>query len=108
MLHLIQNFHSFKGQLTITNLFNIYGAILHFRILNPFDIIKFVMTTYYKSYPQTYMTYNTIELFVNTYHKFFTIEENEFIKEQCRYLGESFTLDALMINILSLRQYYPY
>ena len=114
MLHLIQNFHSFKGQLTITNLFNIYGAILHFRKQNPLEIIKFVMSSYYKSNKsnnksrETYMTYNAIESFVNTYHKFFTKEENEFIKEQCSYLGESFTLDALMINILSLRQYYPY
>jgi len=114
MLHLIQNFHSFKGQLSIINLFNIYGAILHFRKQNPLEIIKFVMSSYYKSNKsnnksrETYMTYNAIESFVNTYHKFFTKEENEFIKEQCSYLGESFTLDALMINILSLRQYYPY
>ena len=114
MLHLIQNFHSFKGQLSIINLFNIYGAILHFRKQNPLEIIKFVMSSYYKSNKsnnnsrETYVTYNAIESFVNTYHKFFTKEENEFIKEQCSYLGESFTLDALMINILSLRQYYPY
>ena len=112
MLHLIANFHEFKGKLTINNLFNIYGAILHFRTIKPLEIIKFVFNNFYKNnqnlYRETHLTYNNIEVFTNNYHNYFTKEECEFIKEQCKYLGESFTLDGLMINILSLRQYYPY
>ena len=112
MLHLIANFHEFKGKLTINNLFNIYGAILHFRTIKPLEIIKFVFNNFYKNnqnlYRETHLTYNNLEVFTNNYHNYFTKEECELIKEQCRYLGESFTLDGLMINILSLRQYYPY
>jgi hypothetical protein len=112
MLHLIANFNEFKGKLTIDNLFNIYGAILHFRTVKPLEIIKFVFNNFYKNnqnlYRETHLTYNNLEVFTNNYHNYFTKEECEFIKEQCRYLGESFTLDGLMINILSLRQYYPY
>ena len=112
MIHLIQNFNNFKGQLSFDNICDIYGAILHFRQKNPLQIINYVFDNYYKNNPQyfrdSHFTYNNIELFVNTYHKFFNVEQANFIKEQCSYLGESFTLDSLMINILSLRQYYAY
>ena len=112
MLYLIQNFKNFKGKLTIENLSDIYGAILHFRKLTPLQIVNFVFDNFYKNNPQyfreSHFTYQSIELFINNYHKFFNDEQIEFIKEQCRYLGESFTLDSLMINILSLRQFYAY
>ena len=112
MLYLIQNFKNFKGKLTIENLSDIYGAILHFRKLTPLQIVNFVFDSFYKNNPQyfreSHFTYQSIELFINNYHKFFNDEQIEFIKEQCRYLGESFTLDSLMINILSLRQFYAY
>ena len=85
MIHLIQNFNNFKGQLSFDNICDIYGAILHFRQKNPLQIINYVFDNYYKNNPQyfrdSHFTYNNIELFVNTYHKFFNVEQANFIKE---------------------------
>ena len=54
MFHLIENFDEFQGKLTINNLFDIYGAILHFRTQKPLDIFKFVFNHFYEDNPQFY------------------------------------------------------
>lgn len=112
MFHLIENFDEFQGKLTINNLFDIYGAILHFRTQKPLDIFKFVFNHFYEDNPQfyndTHMTYKSIELFINAYKEFFTQEQAEFIKDQCNYLGESFSFESLITSFISFRQFYPY
>ena len=112
MIYLIQNFKDFKGELSINNLYDIAGAIIHFRSMKPMEIINSVFDNYYKLNSRVskedIIKYNDIETFMDTYHDFFSKEECDFMKEQCKYLGDTFTLDALMGNVLSLRQYYPY
>ena len=112
MLHFIENFEDFKGKITVSNLFDIYGAILHFRTQKPMNIFKCVFNHFYDENPQyykdTHMTYKNIELFINAYNDFFTKEQTEFIKEQCNYLGESFSFESLITTLISFRQFYPY
>ena len=114
MFHLISDFDAFekKGKLNVNNLYDICGAILHFRTKRPIDIYKFVFDTFYQNHPQYYketnMSFQTMELLINNYKEYFNNEHVSFIKEQCLYYGNSFSFDSIINSFVSFRQYCPY
>ena len=112
MLHMISNFDEFNGKISVNDLFDICGAILHFRTKRPMDIFTFVFDTFYKNDPQYYkdinMSFQKINLFIDNYKEYFNQEQITFIKDQCFYYNDSVPFDSLISSIISFRQYYPY
>jgi hypothetical protein len=53
------------------------------------------------------MKWENIELFLN-YYDYFTKNEIDFIKEQCDYIGEEFTVDGFIACVLAPGQFYAY
>ena len=112
MLHMISNFDEFKGKICVNDLFDICGAILHFRTKRPMEIFTFVFDTFYKNDPQHYkdisLSFQKINLFIGNYKEYFNEEQITFIKDQCLYYNDSVPFDSLISSIISFRQYYPY
>lgn len=114
MFHLISDFDAVeqKGKLNVSNLYDICGAVLHFRTKRPCDVFKFVFDTFYQNNPQYYkdtkMSFQNMEVFIDKYKEFFNNEQVEFIKEQCLYFGNSFSFDSIVNSFVSFRQYCPY
>jgi hypothetical protein len=114
MFHLISDFDTVeqKGKLNVSNLYDICGAVLHFRTKRPCDVFKFVFDTFYQNNPQYYkdtkMSFQNMEVFIDKYKEFFNNEQVEFIKEQCLYFGNSFSFDSIVNSFVSFRQYCPY
>ena len=109
LLHLLQNSSNYNGTLNLDQLIFLCGCILHFQAQKPSEIIKYVIDQYYKKNPQYYkgktMKWENIELFLN-YYDYFTKNEIDFIKEQCDYIGNEFTLDGFISCVLSPSQFY--
>ena len=111
LLHLLENSSNYNGTLNLDQLIFLCGCILHFQAQKPSEIIKYVIDQYYKKNPQYYkgktMKWENIELFLN-YYDYFTKNEIDFIKEECDYIGNEFTLDGFISCVLSPSQYYAY
>ena len=111
LLHLLENSSNNKATLNLDQLIFLCGCILHFQAQKPSEIIKYVIDQYYKKNPQYYkgktMKWENIELFLN-YYDYFTKNEIDFIKEECDYIGNEFTLDGFISCVLSPSQYYAY
>ena len=111
LLHLLENSSNYNGTLNLDQLIFLCGCILHFQAQKPSEIIKYVIDQYYKKNPQYYkgktMKWENIELFLN-YYGCFTKNEIDFIKEECDYIGNEFTLDGFISCVLSPSQYYAY
>ena len=109
LLHLLENSSNYNGTLNLDQLIFLCGCILHFQAQKPSEIIKYVIDQYYKKNPQYYkgktMKWENIELFLN-YYDYFTKNEIDFIKEQCDYIGNEFTLDGFISCVLSPSQFY--
>ena len=111
MLHMISNFDEFNGKINVNDLFDICGAILHFRTKRPMDIFTFVFDTFYENdpkYKDINMSFQKINLFIDNYKEYFNQEQITFIKDQCFYYNDSVSFDSLISSIISFRQYYPY
>lgn len=111
-LYLIGKSKKYNGTLNLNQLCDICGAILHFRQKNPETILKFVFDNYYmenkKVYRDIIMKWSDIEVFLGNYQEYFNKKQNNYIESECKYLGDSFTLDSFIAMILTPSQYNPY
>lgn len=101
-----------KGEIDLNDLYDICGALLYFKTLKPHQIIKTVFETYYDNYPKIYketksLKWSNIELFFNHNLRFFNDEMLLYLKEQCSYIRETFSLDDFISTIVTPRYYYP-
>ena len=112
MLSLYPPNTEFDGNLTLWQLFDICGALLLFRMKKPSELISFAFDYYYKENPQMYreniMKWINIEEFFTFYKDYFNQRQLKYIKEQCDYLGNSFSTDEFIAAISTPSQYYPY
>jgi hypothetical protein len=118
MIHLIENYESFEnGKITSTQLYDIWGALIHFSTLKAEDIIEYVFETYSEErkeiepYAKGERNLNSakIEEFLSYYEKYFNKEQRAFVINECHYsLTNHFSLDAFIHLLLSIRRYYPY
>ena len=112
ILYLIGKSKKYNGTLNLNQLFDICGAILHFRQKNPQMILKFVFDNYYmenkKVYRDVQMKWSDVEVFLGNYQEYFNKKQRHFIESESKYLGDSFTLDSFIAMILTPSQYNPY
>ena len=112
ILYLIGKSKKYNGTLNLSQLFDICGAILHFRQKNPQMILKFVFDNYYmenkKVYRDVQMKWSDVEVFLGNYQEYFNKKQRHFIESESKYLGDSFTLDSFIAMILTPSQYNPY
>jgi hypothetical protein len=118
MIHLIENYESFEnGKITLNQLYDIWGALIHFSTMKPEEIIEFVYETYSEerkeiepySKGERNLTCAKIEEFLSYYEKYFEKEQRAFVINECHVsLTKEFSLDAFMHLLLSVRRYYPY
>lgn len=108
LLHLIEDLKQDENQkLTVNQIYDIYGAILHFESITPFELMNFVFEKYY------YEKYNVqnvrllvinksklIEFFSN-YEEYFTEKSVNDAIQESQYLGKEFALESF-INSISL------
>ncbi|MCQ2820337.1 MAG: hypothetical protein MJ252_23975 [archaeon] len=103
-----------KEKLTIDDLFKVCGTILQFREKKNVEIINEVFDSYYDECSDIYkekqnLQYNNIEVFLERNSPFFESRAHkDFILEQCKYLGEEFSLDSLISMITTPSQFYPF
>ncbi|MCQ2818489.1 MAG: hypothetical protein MJ252_14570 [archaeon] len=107
----LANLKENQEKLNYQNLCDIYGAILHFRTQKPMEIFKYVFNTHFKKDPNENIqkiSDRQVTKFIESYKELFTPEMKEFLKDQCRELGEnegSFSFDSLFGIVNSYRQY---
>jgi hypothetical protein len=115
MLHLVENYSDDK--LTIEQLYDIWGAHLHFSSLPPEEILHYVFDEYFKRRDDIEpvcrgdfdgLNSEKIDHFLEFYNEYFSYEQVLFIREETRYLGKSFSRDAFCHMLLAPRRYYPY
>ena len=121
MIHLVENFDEFekKGKkLDHKDLFDIWGAVIHFSSTKPEKVIEFVFQKYSqekdeinasrKSFNKNF-TVDKINDFLSFYHDYFNDEQTTYILEECKIcFSREFSLDAFTHMLLSLRKYHPY
>lgn len=114
MLHFIENHDKINRKLNKKDLYDICGAIFHFRVTAPHKIIEYVFDEYYNerrdiqraTKESRTLKQSNIDHFLSLYSEYFTKEQTEYIKQECFYLGETFSLDAFVHNLLSTRKYH--
>jgi hypothetical protein len=116
MLHLVENYSDKEDQLTLEQLYDIWGAHIHFSSQPPEEIINFVFDEYFKRRDDIEpvmrgdfdgFNIEKIEHFCEFYNEYFTGEQIQFIKEETYYLGKNFSRDAFIQMLLAPRRYYP-
>ena len=116
LLYLVSKSKNYSEILTLKQLYNICGILLHFREKKPYEIANFVFQKYYSDnnrvvyrvFKDENMKWNDIEVFLGNYQEYFDNTKRMFIEEQCNYLGEQFSLDSFISAILTPCQYHPY
>lgn len=112
--HMIDNIPQMNGKIYLQNLNEICGGIIYFRKIKPYEIVYNVFNDYYKRNLNLFeketlgLRWKNIELFIENHQLYFNKEMIEFIKDECAYLGEQFSLDAFISTILTPRQFYAY
>lgn len=101
-----------EGKIYLNDLYDICGAILYFRNQKPDTIVRRVFEFYYETYPKIYketksLKWKNIDLFFQHYANYFTEEIQDYLKEECRYIGETFSLDDFISIVVTPRRYYP-
>jgi hypothetical protein len=118
MIHLIENFESFEnGKITYLQLYDIWGAIIHFSTKKPEEIVEFVFDKYFderndietvNKRDSRELNINKVEEFLRWYSEYFTDEQILFVKDECKYMSKDFSRDAFTYMILTPRRYHPY
>lgn len=112
--HMVDNLPQMNGKLYLNNLNDICGAVIYFQKLKPYDIVYSVFDYYYKRNQNLFeketqgLKWKNIELFLESHQLYFNKEMIGFIKDECTYMGEQFSLDAFISTILTPRQFYAY
>jgi hypothetical protein len=116
MLHLVENYSDKENQLTLEQLYDIWGAHIHFSSQAPEEILNYVFDEYFRRRDDIEpvlrgdyegLSLEKIEHFCEFYNEYFTLEQLNYIKEETYYLGKSFSRDAFIQMILASRRYFP-
>lgn len=117
MVHLIENFDAFEsGKITCRQLYDIWGALIHFSTKKPEEIIEFVFEKYFEERNDIEsvrrdikeLNLGKIEEFLRWYNEYFTDGQMHYMKNECQYMNKEFSLDAFNYMLLTPRKYHPY
>ena len=113
LIHCIQSkYRGYNGLLSLEQLYDMCGIMLYFRERKRQDIIMEVFDYYYKQnsriYKEKKIKWEIIDNFLSIYAQYFNEEEIKFLREQTKYIGEPFALDAFIMSVIAPGQYYPY
>lgn len=114
MLHLIENFDENQNDsISVRQLYDIWGANIHFSSKQPYEIISFILEKYHEERQDNRQNYNHLlnesrvkELF-KWYKEYFDEDAKEWILKECENLGKEFSTDAFIITITNSRRYHP-
>jgi hypothetical protein len=121
LIHIIENYDKFEKNgkiLTYRDLYDIWGALIHFSNTKSDKIVEYVFQTYTQEKEDLdsslkkkvflkSLTIEKVSEFFNFYHDYFSDKQAEYIIDECKIsFSRDFTIDALSHMLTSLRKYH--
>lgn len=115
MLHLIEDLKSNNNKiLTSKQLYDIWGALIHFSSKHPSEIIIYVFENYYEDIHENTQNVGAqmidsqkLKEFLNYYNEYFSESVINYALKEANYLGKEFSIQMLISSITNSRKYYP-
>jgi len=106
-----------NGEVSIQNLYDIWGSMIHFSREHVDTIIKYIFTRYYEKRKDLgafnlerkdiVLDSEKIYQLINYYRDYFTKEHATFIKNECQYLPQTFSLNSFISLFYSSINLHP-